>query len=96
MQKNRHLSKAVSRANFHKIRQFLSYKCRDVKFIDRWFPSSKTCSDCGKQHDMPLHRRVFKCECGLTLDRDVNAAINILGQGLPDVKPVETTALVSV
>jgi len=88
MQKNRHLSKAVSRANFYKIRQFLTYKCQDVRFIDRFFPSSKTCSSCGKIQDMPLHRRVYNCSCGLTLDRDVNAAINILGQGLSDVKPV--------
>jgi putative transposase len=96
MQKNRHLSKAVSRANFHKIRQFLSYKCRGVKIIDRWFPSSKTCSSCGRQQDMPLHRRVFRCECGMVLPRDYNAAINILGQGLSEVKPVEMRALASV
>jgi putative transposase len=96
MQKNRHLSKAVSRANFYKIKQFLLYKCRDVRLIDRFFPSSKTCSSCGKIQDMPLHRKVYKCSCGLSLDRDLNAAMNILGQGLPDVKPVETKALASL
>jgi len=96
MQKNRHLSKAVSRANFHKIKQFLMYKCRDVRFVDKFYPSSKTCSNCGRVKDMPLHRRVYKCECGLNLDRDLNAALNILGQGLPEVKPVEMKALASV
>ena len=42
---------------------------------------------------MPLHLRVYECECGLRLDRDMNAAQNILRAGCPDVKPVETKAL---
>jgi putative transposase len=93
MLKNRHLSKAVSRSNFHKIKQFLQYKCGDVRLVDRFYPSSKTCSSCGRIKDMPLHLRTYECECGLRLDRDLNAAINILGQGLPEVKPVEMEAL---
>jgi len=95
MQKNRHLSKAVSRANFHKIKQLLQYKCLDVRIIDRFFPSSKICSNCGRIKDMPLHRRVYECECGLKLNRDLNAALNILGRGLSEVKPVKTKALAS-
>lgn len=93
MLKNRHLSKAVSRSNFHKIKRFLQYKCGDVRLVDRFYPSSKTCSSCGRIKDMPLHLRTYECECGLRLDRDLNAAINILGQGLPEVKPVEMKAL---
>jgi len=93
MLKNRHLSKAVSRSNFHKIKRFLQYKCGDVRVVDRFYPSSKTCSSCGRIKDMPLHLRTYECECGLRLDRDLNAAINILGQGLPEVKPVEMEAL---
>ena len=93
MLKNRHLSKAVSRSNFHKIKQFLRYKCGDVRLVGRFYPSSKTCSSCGRIKDMPLHLRTYECECGLRLDRDLNAAINILGQGLPEVKPVEMEAL---
>ena len=96
MLRNRHLSKAVSRSNFHKIRQFLQYKCGDVRLIDRFYPSSKTCSSCGRVKDMPLHLRTYDCECGLSLCRDLNAARNILGQGLPNVKPVETKALALV
>jgi putative transposase len=94
MLKNRHLSKAVSRSNFYNIRRLLQYKCGDVRFVDRFYPSSKTCSACGRVKDMPLHIRVYNCECGLSLDRDLNAAINILRAGCPDVKPVETKALV--
>ena len=93
MLKNRHLSKAVSRSNFHKIKRFLQYKCGDVRLVGRFYPSSKTCSSCGRIKDMPLHLRTYECECGLRLDRDLNAAINILGQGLPEVKPVEMKAL---
>ena len=93
MLRNRRLSKVVSRSNFHKIRQFLQYKCGDVRFVDKFYPSSKTCSSCGGIQDMPLHRRTYKCECGLSLDRDLNAARNILRVGCPDVKPVETKAL---
>ena len=93
MLQNRHLSKAVSRSNFCKIRQFMQYKCSDVRMIGRFYPSSKTCSSCGKIKEMPLHLRLYVCECGLTLDRDVNAARNILAQGLGEVKPVETEAL---
>jgi len=93
MLKNRHLSKAISRSNFSKIRRFLQYKCGDVKFVDRFYPSSKTCSACGRVKEMPLHLRVYECECGLRLDRDLNAARNILRAGCPDVKSVEMKAL---
>jgi len=93
MLKNRHLSKAISRSNFHKTKRFLQYKCRKVLFIDRFYPSSKTCSRCGNVQDMPLNKRVYTCVCGLEINRDLNASLNILGQGLPDVKPVEMKAL---
>lgn len=92
MLQNRCLSKAVSRSSFGKIRQFLQYKCEDVRFVDRFYPSSKTCSSCGRVKDIPLHIRVYECECGLSLDRDLNAARNILAQGLGN-KPVEMKAL---
>jgi len=49
-----------------------------VTKIDRWYPSSKTCSNCGCVQDMPLHERIFECAaCGQVLDRDHNAAKNI-------------------
>jgi len=54
---------------------------KDVSVIDRWFPSTKTCSGCGKIHEMKLKDRVMRCSCGLEMHRDFNAAINILQAG---------------
>ncbi len=48
-----------------------------VAQADRFFPSTKKCSTCGKIHDMPLSKRVMKCDCGLKIDKDLNAAINL-------------------
>ena len=60
----------------------IKYKCEKygIKFVeaDRWFPSSKTCSCCGKiKSDLKLKDRVFSCECGFKMDRDLNASINL-------------------
>lgn len=94
MMKNRKLSKAIAQSNFFKLRLFLLCKCKDVRFVNRFYPSSKTCSACGNTQDMSLQKRTYKCKkCGIQIDRDLNAAINILRQGLPEVKPVETKAL---
>lgn len=64
----------------------LEYKLSDrgkyfIK-VDKWFPSSQLCSCCGCQKKLTLADRMYKCDCGLTLDRDVNAAINIKNEGL--------------
>ncbi|WP_461090709.1 zinc ribbon domain-containing protein, partial [Streptomyces incanus] len=56
---------------------------REVIAVDRFFPSSKLCSACGAlQNKMPLHVRTWTCRCGITHDRDVNAAKNLLAAGL--------------
>jgi putative transposase len=82
MLSNHNLSGAVSDANFYEFRRQLEYKC--TKFgsklvvVDRWYPSSKTCSHCGHKQEMPLKERTFNCvNCGHSLDRDLNAAINL-------------------
>jgi len=50
-----------------------------VELVDRWYPSSKTCSCCQHVQPMPLHERVFNClQCGASIDRDLNAAINLM------------------
>jgi len=87
MMKNGRLSRAIADAAWGKFHEFMRYKCdwngKHFKKIGRFFPSSKLCSSCGNKQDMPLDKRVFKCNsCGLKLDRDINASINILAAGL--------------
>jgi putative transposase len=85
MMQNRKLSKAVADVGIFELNRQIDYKSKwqgkTVIKIDRWFPSSKTCSSCGQLHDMPLKKRVMSCDCGLELDRDHNAAINIKWAG---------------
>lgn len=60
----------------------LEFEGKHLVKIDKWFPSSKICSKCGCIKELTLQDRVYKCECGLTIDRDLNAAINIKNEGL--------------
>jgi len=85
MLKNHHLAQAIGDVGFGEFRRQLIYKaawygCR-VIVASRWEPSSKTCSGCGwVDEDLTLADRVFRCEnpgCGLVMDRDLNAAINL-------------------
>lgn len=83
MVKNHHLAKAVSDAAFSEFRRQLEYKTARtgavLHVIDRWYPSSKTCSNCGAvKAKLSLNERTYRCDgCGLAMDRDLNAAINI-------------------
>ena len=83
MARNHRLAKAVSDASFGEFRRQLEYKTArtgaTLHVIDRWYPSSKTCSKCGRvKAKLPLNERVYRCDgCGLVMDRDLNAAINI-------------------
>ena len=87
MVKNHHLAKAVQDASFYELRHQLEYKTAKtgarLHVIDRWYPSSKTCSNCGSvKAKLSLKERTYKCEhCGLVIDRDLNAAINIMVAG---------------
>jgi putative transposase len=80
---NRSLARAITDQGFGEARQMLEYKtgwnAGHLLVADRWFPSSKTCSGCGgRKPSLTLAERTFHCEhCGLVLDRDVNAAINL-------------------
>jgi putative transposase len=84
---NHSLARAIHDASWAAFRAMLEYKAtghgRTVIAVSRWLPSSKTCSGCGQvKAVMPLRERVFHCDtCGLVLDRDVNAARNILAAG---------------
>ena len=82
MMKNRHLSKAVASQKFYEFRTKLQAKCREkgieLRVVDRWYPSSKTCHCCGAvKKDLKLSDRIFKCSCGYVEDRDFNAALNL-------------------
>lgn len=108
MVRNRSLARAISDQGWGDLRRMLEYKAdwygRDLVVIDRWFPSSKRCSNCGYVvGQMKLDVRTWTClECGSVHDRDGNAAINILAAGLAvaacgdGVRPARTRGKASV
>ncbi|MEZ0117309.1 UNVERIFIED_ORG: putative transposase [Heyndrickxia coagulans] len=82
MMKNRHIAKSIAKQGFYEFTRQMEYKCEKygIEFVkvDRFFPSSKTCSSCGKiKRALKLSDRVYRCECGNEIDRDLNAAINL-------------------
>ncbi|MGU8121091.1 RNA-guided endonuclease InsQ/TnpB family protein [Clostridium perfringens] len=82
MMKNRHLSKAIVSQKFFEFKTKLTVKCKEnhieLRIVDRFYPSSKTCSNCGKiKKDLKLSDRIYICDCGFTIDRDLNASINL-------------------
>lgn len=83
MMANGRLSRSIADVGWGELRRQLEYKSRVVA-VDRWFPTSKTCSYCGEvSESMPLNVRDWTCDgCGNHHDRDVNAAINILNEGV--------------
>jgi len=93
MVRNRHLARSISDAAMGELFRQLLYKARwhgvEVRVVDRYFPSSKTCSGCGVvRNDLDLSTRTYSCRsCGLVIDRDLNAAIN-----LARWRPIETSS----
>ena len=82
MMKNRHLSRSIATQRLSYFRVKLTIKAKqegiEVRIVDRYYPSSKKCSRCGRiKEDLKLKDRVYRCKCGLELDRDLNAAINL-------------------
>ena len=83
MMANRKLAKAIGDMGFYEFRRQLEYKCQlygsSLVFVDRFYPSSKTCSNCGAvKTSLSLSERVFNCEeCGFECDRDLNASVNL-------------------
>jgi putative transposase len=83
MMKNRHLARVIQEQCFYEFERQMKYKCEwnGIEFIQasRFFPSSKACSCCGQiKKDLKLSDRVYKCDCGNVMDRDYNAAINLM------------------
>lgn len=104
MAKNHRLARAVNDAGFGTLRQFIEYKAElrggTVVVIGRFEPSTRMCSKCGQLHDMPLDKRMMDCDCGNVMDRDHNAALNILRFGLdtltPDLKRAQESGKTTV
>lgn len=87
MMKNKHLAKAIQQQCFYELKKQIQYKCNwnNIKFIEapRFYPSSKTCSNCGCiNKNLKLSDRTYICpECGFEIDRDYNASLNLLRYG---------------
>ncbi|WP_248277369.1 RNA-guided endonuclease InsQ/TnpB family protein [Brasilonema sennae] len=83
MMQNRKLAQSIADCGFHEFKRQLEYKCKKfgskLVLASRWYPSSKTCSNCGcKKESLSLSERVYSCKhCGHVIDRDLNAAINL-------------------
>ena len=86
MAKTKHFRKSITDTSFGTFTRYLEYKAKDegktlIK-IEKYYPSTKTCSQCGREQDIKLSERTYHCICGHKMDRDLNAAINIGVQGL--------------
>ena len=86
MMKNKNLSKSIADASWSEFKRQLEYKSlwnsKHFIQVSRWFPSTKTCSSCGGKQTMELKDRMYECECGFVMNRDLNASVNILNEGL--------------
>lgn len=81
--KNRHLSRQIQEQRLQEVIRQMKYKCEfhGIEFLQvpMFYPSSKLCSSCGKiKHDLKLSDRIYKCNCGNVIDRDYNAALNLM------------------
>ncbi len=88
--KNHKLAGAIADSGFYGFRRQLEYKTQwygsTLIVIDQWYPSSQLCSCCGHRKPLPLKERVYNCGgCGISIDRDLNAAINIRNYSEPAV-----------
>jgi putative transposase len=81
MLKNPRLARVVADSAFSELRRQLEYKATwygsEILVADRFFPSTRRCSSCGALNDVPLSASVITCACGQTIDRDLNAALNL-------------------
>ena len=92
MLKNRRLARAIADVGFYEFRRQLEYKCQwygsELVVAARTFPSSKLCSRCGhRKKELSLSEREYHCEqCGFKIDRDLNAALNLVAVSLPETE----------
>lgn len=91
MMKNHKLARSIGEQGWYSFKQMLKYKCqmqgKHFVEIDRFYPSTKTCSNCGFVQDVKLSERTFHCHnCGFDIDRDYNASLNINRAGIVQIK----------
>ena len=92
MLRNRRLARAIADVGMYEFRRQLEYKClwygSELLVVPRTFPSSRLCSHCGhKKKELSLSEREYQCEeCGLSVDRDLNAALNLVAVSLPEIE----------
>ena len=92
MMRNRRLARVLADVGFYEFRRQLEYKCQwygsELVIVSRIFPSSKMCSQCGhRKKELSLSEREYHCEqCGLKIDRDLNAALNLVAVSLPETQ----------
>lgn len=93
MLRNRKLARAIADASPGELCRQIEYKAKlrggTVIVADRFFPSTKTCSSCGSKQEIKLSQRTYRCGCGLEIDRDLNAAINLRKYGEDTLRPTE-------
>lgn len=91
------LARSIADAGWRQFLECLKYKAKEygkaLVEVDRWFASTKTCSQCGRRHDLQLSDRSLRCDCGLELGRDVNAAINIKNEAKEKFKAAGMSVL---
>lgn len=90
MMKNKHLAKAIAEQSLYEFKRQIKYKCKKygIEFVeaDKWYPSSKKCSCCGNiKKALKLKDRIYKCSCGLRIDRDLNASINLANYSIQNI-----------
>ena len=103
MKKDKYIARNLLQLSFYRLKTFIQTKIEEyhssLNIVDRFFPSSKRCSGCGnvKQY-LFLNERIYKCEkCGLTIDRDINAALNLknnIGRVTSEFKPLDLATLI--
>ncbi|WED22791.1 transposase [Vibrio sp. JC009] len=98
MMSNGRLARHIADVGFYEFRRQLEYKCQNfmvrLNVADRWYPSSKRCSSCGRHNpNLTLSDRTYRCECGLEVCRDHNAAINLESYTAYVDSPVSTIPL---
>jgi len=94
------LVRSIADAGWRQFLSYVAYKAQKwgkvLHEVNRWFASTKTCSCCGRKHELQLNDRILRCSCGFEIGRDINAAINIKNEAIKKLMAAGTTVVKSV